>query len=125
MENNFWEDNVSNSHGKHNISSEAWDRICKMRNSPIRLLEDYVIGDYHRPHTVLPKGLKGYLIDFPEAFFLTEDDLETISAFPNYVPASFSGYGEVVLLRDEDYEIIPPFFDMFIADYAFSNSDGD
>jgi hypothetical protein len=125
----FWIDNVSRSHGKHNISPEAWVRICKIRNSPIILIEDYVIGgESHKPHMVIPKGYKGYLIDHPEVFNLSEDELEAIKnhvRFPpleESIPAWFFGIDHIVFLFDYHYEIIDPYFDMGLANYGYDNA---
>ena len=116
----FWYDHVSKSVSKDDIHPEVWERVCKMRNSPIKLVREVVIGEYHRPHTILPKDSKGYLMDYPEAFHLREGDLESILSQPEsgFIPAAICGYGEVVFLSDDDYEFIPPFFDMAIADYV-------
>jgi len=120
----FWYDHVSKSHGKHNITPEAWERICKIRNSPIVLIEDLVIGESHKPHMVIPKGYKGFLIDYPDAFALSENDLKDILINSSSdedisgIPARFFGVNHVVFLRDYHYEIISPYFDMGLANYG-------
>jgi hypothetical protein len=103
----FWFDNVSKSDGKHNIAPDAW--------------EDVIVGELHKPHTVLPSGLKGYIIDHPEAFFLKEDDLIAFSDHVNCLPAVICGYGDIVFLRDDDYDVVTPFFDMGLADFGSFN----
>jgi hypothetical protein len=115
----FWVDNVCKSYGKHNVSPHLWEKICKIRNTPIRLLKDLMLGSsFHRPYTVLPKGLKGYIIDHPEAFCISDDDLYYMSIEKDLLPVAICGYGEVVFLSDGDYEVIAPFFDMSLADMA-------
>lgn len=127
---NFWNDKVSDDLTKKNIPPDAWERICKIRNSPIELIQDVIVGESHKPHTVLPKGLKGYLLDYPEAFFLTEKDIEYLSDHNaifqgihselESIPAVIRGYEELVFLHDDEYEIIPLFFDLGLACYAES-----
>ena len=84
---------------------------------------------YTNRSTVFPKGLKGYLIDHPDVFHLSEEDRESIylRSHPSYfIPAEncipavicINGNG-VIFLSDDDYEIISPFFDMGLADYAY------
>lgn len=123
----FWHDNVATNINKNNISPEAWEKICKIRNSPIILIQDLIIGESHKPHRVVPKGYKGYLIDYPEVFNITESEFEEINRYRNTkwieekekpVPALFYGVGHVVYLSDYHYEIIEPFFDMNVANYA-------
>lgn len=116
----FWRENVSKSHGKHNIAPEAWERICKIRNRPVRLIKDHIIGEDHKIHMVIPKGYRGFLIDYPEAFYLSDEDLSKIATYsqPGYsalIPASFFGYEGPAFLRDGEYEVIPPFFDLMLA----------
>lgn len=116
----FWIDNISRDDGKHNLSQEVWERICKVRNSPIRLVRDKIIGEPHKPHTVIPEGYRGYLIDFPEAFYLSDEDQQRIAAHSRFnhwdpIPASICGYEGIVFLHDGDYEIVPPFFDLMLA----------
>lgn len=124
----FWYDNVSLSCGKYNIFPEAWIRICKIRNTPIRLIENHVIGEVHKPHMVIPAGYQGYLIDYPEVFNLREDELKLISNCKQCLdhndarlPAWFFGVDHIVFLTDEEYEIIPPYFDMGLANYGESH----
>jgi hypothetical protein len=123
----FWKDNVSRNHGKHNILPAAWEIICKIRNSPIRLLKPVIIGEDDKPHIVIPKGYKGYLIDFPEAFSLPDHDLKAIYSNSlmdenlRRIPTWFCGINDVVFLNDEDYEIIAPYFDIGLANYGGSH----
>jgi len=123
FQSDFWESNVSKSLNKDDIESGAWDRICKVRNSPIELIRNVYLGPINRPHVVLPIGLKGYVVDYPEAFNLSEQDLEKLklARLLDYIPAIFSGFEELTLLTSEDYKIISPFFDDGIADYAELN----
>lgn len=123
----FWRDNVSKSHGKHNIDHKIWEMICKFRNSPIKLVEDCILGEYHKLHEVIPKDCKGYLIDYPEVFHLSDEDLEQMEENNSFasehqlLPACFPGLCHVVFLSDYQYEIIDPFFDMGLADYGCEN----
>ena len=34
-EKNFFAERISKTHGKHNLPNELWERLCKIRNSPI------------------------------------------------------------------------------------------
>lgn len=115
----FWRDKVSKSISKDDLPPEIWEKICKYRNSPIMLTRDHIIGDQNKPHMVLPKGLKGYLIDYPDVFFTSEDEREIVQPQEDFdfMPAIFKGCGDIIYLTD-DYEIIEPFFDMDLADYA-------
>ncbi len=114
----FWRENVSKSHGKHNIPVPAWEKICKIQNSPIQLIKDFLIGGRHKPNTILPQGSIGYLIDFPEAFSFSEEERQQIATSEDSIPAVIRGYPEIVFLKDDDYEIIEPFFNMALADLA-------
>lgn len=126
----FWKDNISKSNGKHNTDPEAWELICQIRNSPIKLIRDVIQGHPNKPHEVLPEGLKGYLIDDVEAFCevyrLSDANVELILStdrFDSYngIPAVILDYEKIAVLRDGDYEIVEPFFDMMLADYAERN----
>lgn len=114
---NFWYDHVAKGIAGADLPPHIWDRICKVRNTPIKLVRDVIVGDTRRPYTVVPKGCRGYIIDYPEVFYLSADALECIANHPNYLPAVFIGSEEVFLLIDDDYEI-EPFFDMDVANFA-------
>lgn len=125
---NFWFDNVSKTDGKHNIDPDAWGNICKIRHSPIILIRDKHLGEDNKPHMVIPKDYKGYIIVYPEAFYLSDKDLIDIHTMTNClnpdddrVPAWFFGVG-LVFLHKQDYKIIPPYFDMGLANYGYSNA---
>ena len=45
----YWADRVSHSCKKDDLPPDIWDRICKIRNSPIQLVKDVIIGDLHKP----------------------------------------------------------------------------
>jgi hypothetical protein len=113
----FWRENLSSDISKANLSPDAWEQICKIRSSPFRLVRELVIGQRHEPHLVLPVGSKGYLLDHPEVFHLSERDVERIATC-NEIPSIVIGYDRVVFLSETDYEIVPPFFDGDLAEYA-------
>jgi hypothetical protein len=125
-----WRDRVSKSISKIDLPKAVWERILKIRNSPIRLIEDVIIGNPQKPHIVLPSGMKGYLLDYPDEFFLTEENREVLGRHNEIfqrkfseiegLPAILCGYGDIVFLNDYEYEIIEPFFDIDIACYAES-----
>jgi len=116
----FWEEHISRSIHKNDITTEAWNKITKWRNSPIRLTKRKTFGDTRKPHIVFPKGCRGYLIDHPEVFNLSENDLLFIQdrEFFDEIPAIICGFWLPVSLKDDEYEIIQPFFDDEIASFA-------
>lgn len=129
MPEDFWVNNVSRTFGKHNIDQDAWERICKIRNSPIKLKKDLIVGENHKPHMVIPEGYKGFLIDYPEVFQLTDKELKDIALNATCcdqrnerLPAWFFGIDYVIFLNDDDYEIVPPYFDLGLANYGCENS---
>jgi len=79
---------------------------------------------------VLPSGMKGYLLDYPDEFFLTEEHREVLNRHNEIfqgkcseiegLPAILCGYGDIVFLHDYEYEITDPFFDIGLACYAES-----
>lgn len=112
----FYSENISKSQGKHNLPPKVWEKICKIRNRPIRLVKNIPVGDTRTIHTVIPKGSKGYLIDNPELFALTEREKDGIYLFrKTKLPASIIPYPDVVFLDYGDFKIIPPFFDLSLA----------
>jgi len=125
-----WKDRVSKSISKDDLPKEVWERILKIRNSPIKLVEDVIIGDRYKPHFVLPSGMKGYLLDYPEEFFLEWEQYEVLARHKQEfqgsnselegIPAILCGYDDIVFLHDYEYEISDPFFDMDIACFAES-----
>jgi hypothetical protein len=125
-----WKDRVSKSISKNDLPKDVWERILKIRNSPIRLIENVVIGNPQKPHIVLPSGMKGYLLEHPDEFFLTEEHREVLSRHNEIfqgsyselegIPAVLCGYENIVFLNDYEYEIIEPFFDIDLACYAES-----
>ena len=118
-EKNFFAERISKTHGKHNLPSELWERLCKIRNSPIELTENLVIGDTRTVHTVIPSGTKGYVIVHPEAFVLTDQEISMIHMAPKQLfPASLKHYSEIVFLKQGDFKVTPPFFDFSLASFA-------
>ena len=125
-----WKDRVSKSISKDDLPKDAWERILKIRHFPIKLIEDVRIGDRHKPHVVLPSGLKGYLLEYPEAFFLEKEHYEALARHKEVfegknseiegLPAILYDYDDIVFLHDYEYEITDPFFDRNLADYAES-----
>lgn len=116
----FWKDHVSRNLGRHNLSSELWDRICKIRNRPIIVTNDSIFGNPSRPHLVVPKDCLGYAIDFPEEFFLSEEELESIrDCPPDSTPILLLGHDGIVFLKEgSSFRVTEPFFDMSLADLA-------
>ncbi len=115
-----WENMVSKTHGKHNLPPALWDRICKIRNRPVELRHTEILGSTSKPHTVLPQGSKGYVIDFPEAFVLDEHEKANImNCPPDYVPVTIHGYDGIVYFSPEQLRVVAPYFDMSLANVAY------
>jgi len=120
MENENWENMVSKTLGKHNLPAALWERICKIRSRPVVLKNTEILGTTSRPYTVLPQGSHGYIVDFPEAFFLDERAKRSVKNCPsNYVPVTIHGYEGIVCMSLKQLNIVPPYFDMSLADLAF------
>ena len=116
----FWEENVSKSHGKHNLPPALWDKICKIRSRPVELRRTEILGSTSKPHTVLPQGCKGYIFDYPEAFVLDDQEIESIRCCPpDMVPVTIKGYEGIVFFDLKQLKVIPPYFDMSLADLAY------
>lgn len=110
------QDHISKTRGKHNLDPQVWDKICKIRQSPIETIKDVHIGEMNKPHILLPTGTLGYIIHHPEVFFLSPEDLINIKyCIPNYVPVCIKGHSEIVFLQTNEYKIVAPFFDMHLA----------
>jgi len=118
-EKNFFAERISKTHGKHNLPNELWERLCKIRNSPIELTENLIVGDIRTAHTVIPSGAKGYIIVHPEAFVLTDQEISMMHMAPKQLfPASLMHYPEIVFLKQGDFKAASPFFDFSLASFA-------
>ncbi len=113
----FWEKHVSKGYGKHNLPAALWDRICKIRSRPVELRHTEILGSLSKPHTVLPEGCRGYIIDHPDAFLLDEEEKKHIrNAPPDLVPVTIRGHEGIVFFGLSQLKVVPPFFDMPLAD---------
>lgn len=116
----FWESNVSKSRGKHNLPPALWERICKIRNRPIELKHTEILGTPGMPHTVLPAGCKGYIVDHPDAFVFDEEEKKHIKHCPSdMVPVIIHGHEGVVFFPLNQLRVVPPYFDMGLADLVY------
>lgn len=126
----FWCERITKTITKNDLPEGMWDWISKIRNSPIRLIESVPIGETNKPHMVLPAGMRGYLLDYPEEFALSEENRDRLSDHQKIfhgkyselegIPAIINGYADIVFLHDYEYEITSPFFDRALASYAES-----
>ncbi len=118
---NFFSKNISKSHGKHNLPDELWERVRKIRNRPIQLIKKVTVGDKQAIHTIIPSGSKGYIIDYPKAFVLTNHDKARIDmAHGKSFPVALLQHPEVIFLQYDEFKIIPPFFDCSLACFVAS-----
>ncbi len=127
-----WKNNIYMEIGKDDLPEDIWNRICRIRNRPIQLIRDVEGGDLYCKDTfmcryTIPKGSLGYVVDFPEEFFLSEYDKALMANPENEgcVPVIFcrNDIGEIpgvdfllpqfniIFLLADDYEIIDPFCD--------------
>lgn len=120
METENWENMVSKTLGKHNLSAALWERICKIRNRPVVLINTEILGSTNKPHTVLPQGSHGYIIDHPDAFVLDERAKRSIKNCPSdCVPVTLYGFEGIVCFNPKQLRVVPPYFDMSLADLAY------
>lgn len=119
-----WKDKISRSFGEHNLPEHIWEQICKIRSRPIEVVKDIIMGDYHKPHMVIPQGCRGYVLDHPDVFFLNSEEYEKVRTCPEgLLPVTILGYEDVLLVSSKDVKVIPPFFDLMLA--SFINREGD
>jgi hypothetical protein len=115
----FWKYHVSHDLGRHNLPENVWDRVCKIRSMCIRLTENIVIGNPEKPHTVIPEGCKGYGIEYPEVFTLSEEEKKAIEQrSQGSYPVTILGYEHILFLYPSQFRVVPPFFDGGLANMA-------
>jgi hypothetical protein len=114
----FWKENVSNSLGKHNLPESFWLKICKIRSRPIRLIKDHILEETSKTHVIISEGSLGYIIDHPECFNFTSVHLQKILNASPHVKPAITQHGDLLFLRDDEFEVVEPFFDINIANLA-------
>jgi hypothetical protein len=73
------------------------------------------LGDRDKPHTVIPRKSRGYLIIHPEAFCLSEENASVVkNCTPGYHPAVILGFSDVVILSESEYKNISQFSDLLL-----------